>query len=68
MTCFLKRFSRLSCDSPSRSVTVANPLTSFPLGLAHHLSIRYAKPGLFTHPRDDGRAVVTLVSASDSIL
>jgi hypothetical protein len=29
MTDFLKRLSRLSCDSPSRKVTVANTPTSF---------------------------------------
>ena len=30
MTCFLKRLSKFSCDSPSLRVTVANTLTSFP--------------------------------------
>jgi hypothetical protein len=30
MTVFLKRLSRASCDSPSRSVTVANVFTPFP--------------------------------------
>jgi hypothetical protein len=29
MTSFLKRLRRLSCDSPSRRLTVANTLTSF---------------------------------------
>ena len=61
MTCFLKRFSRLSCDSPSLSVTVANPFTSFRLNPAQNLRNRYRKPGSFTHPRDDGRVVVTPV-------
>jgi hypothetical protein len=62
MTCFLKRLSKASCDSPSFKVTFVNTLTSFlRQGLTHwaiHMGRR--KPGLFTHVPDDNRVCTAL--------
>jgi hypothetical protein len=56
MTDFLKRLSRLSCDSPSRKVTVANTPTSF---LLPDLS-RHKKTGLRICVLDSSRVSTTL--------
>ena len=62
MTCFLKRLSRASCDSPSFKVTFVNTLTSFLRQDLTHLAIHMGrrKPGLFTHVPDDNRVCTAL--------
>jgi hypothetical protein len=58
ITDFRKRLSRLSCDSPSRNVTVANTLTSFPLLTG--TCTGHGKPGSSTHAPDGSRVCTTL--------
>ena len=64
MTCFLKRFSKASCDSPSLRLTVANALT--PLQSAHldrpTLRPGHTKPGFLTHLLDGSRADTDLAN------
>ncbi len=65
MTCFLKRLSKASCDSPSFKVTDVNTLTSFLSQVLFRFTIHMGrrKPGLFTHVPDDNRVCTALAVA-----
>ncbi len=58
MTCFLKRFSKASCDSPSLKLTVAKALTSLQPTHLNSPAPRtgHRKPGSLTHLLDGSRA------------
>jgi hypothetical protein len=61
MTCFLKRLSRFSCDSPSFKTTVANLFTSFPIPESASVPApRIEKPGASAQAREDCRVCTVL--------
>ena len=61
ITSFLNLLSRFSCDSPSRRLTVANPLTSFlPPDTLGRPSVPDIKTRPAHHALDSSRALTTL--------